>query len=120
MHVQVAAVVVHLMVYQAALYSSSCTCLSLSSRFFYFILFFFLHVLMLAYRFFVLVPIYIAGGCYYNRTRKGQNGMEACPNIGLWRSIMDNAKAGCKFSYHKVQGWTSKGGDGRISYQQQP
>jgi len=60
----------------------------------------------------VTIPIYIAGGCYWNRTKKGMAGVEACPNYDFWRGIMDNAKAGCLFTKSKITG----GGGGTTTY----
>jgi hypothetical protein len=52
----------------------------------------------------VVIPIYIAGGCYWNRSKKGMSGTEACPHYEFWHGIWDNAKAGCLFTKNKITG----------------
>eukprot|EP00455_Lapot_gusevi_P051906 TRINITY_DN783_c0_g1_i1.p1 TRINITY_DN783_c0_g1~~TRINITY_DN783_c0_g1_i1.p1 ORF type:complete len:118 (-),score=32.67 TRINITY_DN783_c0_g1_i1:101-454(-) len=40
---------------------------------------------------------YIIGGCAYMRIKYGVTGMEAFPNVEFWRSLCDNAAAGCRY-----------------------
>lgn len=43
--------------------------------------------------------VYLAGGCYYKKSKKGTTGMESMPNIDFWRAFPGYVKVGCKVSY---------------------
>jgi len=46
--------------------------------------------------------VYVVAGCFMKR-RKGAVGMEACPQVDMWRSLMTNFKAGCRYSWNMVR-----------------
>jgi len=59
----------------------------------------------------VLIPVYVAAGCIYKRTQKGAAGMEACPNIELWRAFVGYTKEGFVFTWTKLRSLCGKSGD---------
>jgi hypothetical protein len=65
----------------------------------------------------VLIPVYIAVGCIWKRTRMGAQGMEACPNIDFWKEVPGWILDGFKFTWRKLLGLCGKGD--RTSYASQ-
>jgi len=57
----------------------------------------------------VLIVLYIAVGCVYQRKKKGANGMESCPNIEFWRGLPILVKEGFTFTWSKLRGLCGKG-----------
>jgi hypothetical protein len=57
----------------------------------------------------VCVPLYVGGGCLYNRKQKGTTGFDSMPNAGFWRDLPSLVKEGGGFAVGKV---TGKGGGG--------
>jgi hypothetical protein len=60
----------------------------------------------------VLAPLYVGGGCLYNRKQKGTTGFDSMPNAGFWRDLPSLVKEGGGFAISKVTGKGGGGGGG--------
>jgi len=59
--------------------------------------------------FFVLIPVYIALGCLYQRKKNGTTSMaDSCPNYEFWSSLPGYIKEGFVFSKNKIFEWIAR------------
>jgi hypothetical protein len=58
---------------------------------------------------FSIIPIYIAAGCLYGRTKKGLTGVEAAPHIEFWRGLPGLIKDGARYSWNMTRSGCKNG-----------
>jgi len=56
-----------------------------------------------------IIPIYIAAGCLFNRTKRGLTGTDAAPNADFWRSLPGLVKDGAKYSWNMTRSGCKNG-----------
>ncbi len=58
----------------------------------------------------VCVPLYVIGGCVYNRFASGASGVEAFPHIAFWRALPGLVRDGFVFTWRKLTCSSAGGG----------
>jgi len=62
--------------------------------------------------FFVVGLVYVVAGCIFKRVQKGASGMDACPNIDVWREIPGLVGDGARFTWTKLRACCGGAGAG--------